>query len=95
MNDPVDTDALRRDARVLAPGFPGVEKRLDAAADEVDRLRAFEVGVEAVRQVQYQEQERLRSVIENAPHDYGCKHVDWVDGLLQLGDCTCWKADAL
>lgn len=40
ITDPVDTDALRRDARVLAPGFPGVEQRLNAAADEVDRLRA-------------------------------------------------------
>jgi len=40
MPDPVDTDALRRDARVLSPGFPGVEKRLHAAADELAHLRA-------------------------------------------------------
>jgi hypothetical protein len=39
MTDPVDTDALRRDARVLVPGFPGVARRLNDAADEVDRLR--------------------------------------------------------
>lgn len=39
MTDPVDTDALRRDARVLAPGFPGIEKRLNDAADELERLR--------------------------------------------------------
>ncbi|MBT1542499.1 hypothetical protein KK103_12055 [Curtobacterium flaccumfaciens pv. flaccumfaciens] len=37
----MDTNALRRDARVLSPGFPGVEKRLIAAADEVDRLRTL------------------------------------------------------
>lgn len=41
------------------------------------------------------EVDRLRAGIENAPHGHGCRHVDWVDGALQLGKCTCWKADAL
>ncbi|WP_146243250.1 hypothetical protein [Curtobacterium sp. MCBD17_021] len=36
----MNTDALRRDARVLAPGFPDVAKRLNAAADELDQLRS-------------------------------------------------------
>lgn len=38
--DSVETSALRRDARLLAPGFPSIEKRLLDAADEIDRLRA-------------------------------------------------------
>jgi len=38
----------------------------------------------------------LRAVIENAPNGDGCGHVNWdTDGLLRVGKCTCWKADAL
>ncbi|WP_152998320.1 hypothetical protein [Curtobacterium luteum] len=46
---PVNTEALRRDARILAPGFPSVEKRLNEAADEMDRLRAVnEFGMNSI-----------------------------------------------
>lgn len=105
MFNPVDTDALRDVAWEKYAALNGIhphsierdtfEQGWDAAADEVDRLRSRVVELEAMVVATSTDRRRLRTVIENAPHDDGCKHVDWVDGLLQLGECTCWKADAL
>ncbi|WIB25855.1 hypothetical protein [Curtobacterium sp. MCSS17_015] len=100
MTDPVDTDALRDASRRLA----GVHVRgnnlavirargeLDAAADEVGRLRADlteskaeRAHFKAARDSLIDDVNRLRAVIENAPHREKCRpHIA----------CTCWKADA-
>lgn len=84
MTDPVDTDALRMTASDLRetggwhPWRDDAQARknwelIDAAADEVDRLRA---------------------VIEKAPHRIECNKGNvWRDGSTM--PCTCWKADVL
>lgn len=86
MSEPVDTDALRAMAAEMDnddwTDWSSTEahvngEKVDAAADEVDRLRA---------------------VIENAPHSYDCERVDR-DGYQEPSDdpfvtCTCWKANA-
>lgn len=92
MTDSVDTDALRRDARILAPGFPGVEQRLNAAADEVDRLRDSRDTWKRLACDERDVTDKLRAVIENAPHAVDCKRGG--SGNLRV-PCTCWKADAL
>lgn len=93
MPDPVDTDALRRDARVLSPGFPGVEKHLVAAAAEVDRLRA-ELAISENRAGGYEEVvAALRAMVENAPHSEYCNTEP--GGIGDPNICTCWKAEVL
>lgn len=63
---------------------------------EVERLRGELMGVEHALGRLEVEDVRLRGVIEDAPHAEGCEHVYWGrDGTLRLGECTCWKADAL
>jgi hypothetical protein len=77
MTDPVDTDALNTNwLRSVAGTLHSKASHLmNAAADEVDRLRA---------------------VIENAPHGKECRGR-WVVALPRniYQGCTCWKADAL
>lgn len=41
------------------------------------------------------ELDRLRAVIENAPHTDACDRSRIVVDRSIPGDCTCWKADAL
>lgn len=102
MTGPVNTDALRDAAWEKYAALNGIhphsierdtfEQGWDAAANEVDRLRAkvarrdTKLGDYAV------ELDRLRAVIENAPHDQS-----GADGCMSLvgGKCDCWKADAL
>jgi hypothetical protein len=67
---------------------------LRAAAAELDQLRAFKSGVESVRQAQQQEQDRLRTAIENAPHGKGCAAL-CSRGHANYGPCDCWKVDVL
>ncbi|WP_336698227.1 hypothetical protein [Curtobacterium sp. USHLN213] len=108
MSEPVRTDTLRALAQ-QSPSFDefdewydDVKSSLAAAADEVDRLRLSDSNAiqqrdqlaDALRRSD-SENDRLRAAIDGAPHNENCGHVDWVDGVLQLGDCTCWKADAL
>lgn len=102
MTDPVDTAALRTAGRMIAPGFPGVDKAMDTAADEVDRLRAE--LMQAQQDVTDAENDgigwmdranRLRAVIENAPHDESVCDVPTALLERMTVPCTCWKADAL
>lgn len=144
MPDPVDTEALRETARCLNPGFPGVARKVIAAADEIDRLRStatehvvhsrhmdhriataegsyqaekyrrerveqkldrrnvrlreLEQDVESLQEsrdtwkrLANDERDvtnRLRAVIENAPHAY-------LECTARGLDCRCWKADVL
>lgn len=102
MTDPVDTGALRTqalrnqaadiraDATEAEHDWLDVADSLDAAADEVDRLRAKVKHQRAVNRrnidAMTREIDRLRAVIENAPHREKCRpHIA----------CTCWKSDAL
>lgn len=86
MTDPVNTDALRAVASTLhSKAF----HLMNAAADEVDRLRAYEAYNEHSAEWWEAQVESLRSLIENAPHDYNCR------SNYDIGKCTCWKADAL
>lgn len=78
--DPVDTDALRAKAREVGRKY----RSALAAEIECDTLAAAD------------ELDRLRAVIENAPHDPLCQW-DRTDALAYRGrvsNCTCWKADA-
>lgn len=84
MTDPVDTDALRGTAnRIDDQRDTPLPTAWSDARDAVDGLRAAA-----------DELDRLRAVIEDAPHDFD-------DGLGCWGapgqpePCTCWKADAL
>ncbi|WP_336698160.1 hypothetical protein [Curtobacterium sp. USHLN213] len=67
---------------------------LRAAANEVDRLRDrnsmdwYQAGRDADA-----ENERLRALIENAPHQLDCNTEP--GGIGDPNICTCWKADAL
>lgn len=83
MTDPVDTDALRAwavDARDIATGGGSGPNLLNVCADKLTAA-ADEV-------------DRLRAVIENAPHDVECNEGNvWRDGSFMT--CTCWKAEAL
>lgn len=93
MTDSVDTDALRTAGRMLAPGFPGVDEAMTAAADEVDRLREVDIInrrlTETVGNLEH-ERNQLRAVIEDAPHSRACR---WLYATSQ--PCTCWKVAAL
>lgn len=76
MTDPVDTDALRGvSARLAAVPVSGTaEQRMTVVRAQVELTRAAN------------EVDRLRAVIESAPHREKCRpHIA----------CTCWKADAL
>lgn len=42
-----------------------------------------------------QERDRLRAVIENAPHDTVVCTFWWSRNTVEPMPCTCWKADAL
>lgn len=87
--DPVDTDALRGKARVLwkrgaiARGF-GDESDVEEADIDQDASRLLRAAADEV--------DRLRAVIEDAPHPIECKRGN--SGNLRV-PCTCWKADAL
>lgn len=39
--------------------------------------------------------DRLRAVIENAPHGYTCAAINSTHVLLPDRPCDCWKVDAL
>lgn len=43
----------------------------------------------------WDEIDRLRVVIENAPHGCLCRAVDASGELVNAASCDCWKADAL
>lgn len=71
--------------------------RLRAALKDADNRLALGVLVNLdgeqfvdhpVMQMLAERNERLRSVIENAPHAYEC-FADFAPG----SECTCWKAD--
>lgn len=81
-----DAEANRRDDRQDPYWTSKAIKALRAAADEVGRLRA-NVARRDVKLDNYAvDLDRLRAVIENAPHREHCRpHIA----------CTCWKADAL
>lgn len=100
MTDPVNTDALRTQQ------WQDVDELAEwaiAAADEVDRLRLSDWNAtsqrdqlaDALRRSD-NENDRLRAVIENAPHagDVGVCNRDR-DGYSPHLVCTCWKAGAL
>lgn len=98
MTDPVDTDALR------AQQWQDVDELAEwatVAADEVDRLRLSDSNAthqrdqlaDALRHSD-NENDRLRAVIENAPHGWECAQETY-DGHDDSIACTCWKADAL
>lgn len=112
MTDPVDTDALRalvnqhNDLDPLGHQMWELAARssLRAAADEVGRLRVRcehldgeHEQVKANRDQIIVDYQRLRAVIENAPHDADCWLLEDPDeGVLPSHRrCTCWKADAL
>ncbi|MDF2895756.1 MAG: hypothetical protein K0Q46_2542 [Rhodococcus erythropolis] len=86
MTDPVDTDALRETAQVAAEVADAGELGWRALADSSDALNAAA-----------DELDRLRAVIENAPHALDCesRSHDFLGHEQEPGDCTCWKADAL
>lgn len=83
MNEKLVTDALRNPPW---SNLDAVGALLEAAADEVDRLRA------AVDASEYlaSSNNHLWMVIERAPHDLACpakQEAHWV--------CRCWKAQVL
>jgi hypothetical protein len=59
---------------------------------EVDRLRAAWEEAEVARSAATAYGERLRAVIENAPHDARCT-VRWGKRFGYF--CTCWKAEVI
>lgn len=87
MHDPVDTDALRTWAAARADNK--LLPMINAAADEVDRLRAYEAFNEHSAEWWEAQVESLRSLIENAPHDSRCT-IHPEPGYTP--NCTCWKA---
>lgn len=110
-----DTDALRDAAWDKYAALNGIhphsierdtfEQGWDAAADEVDRLRAALVEARAASDRYSQElsehreqmvlnEGRLRAVIENAPHDRDASCGFWY-APQDMSHCTCWNADAL
>lgn len=84
MSDPVDTDAQ---------GVADVERALllkdvefwIALSDIWKRLANDERAVS----------DRLRAVLENAPHAHGSCLKQSDEGFDDRQPCTCWKADAL
>lgn len=84
MTDPVDTDAL-------AAAWDKYAALNDIHPHSIER-DVFEQGWDAAAD----EVDRLRSVIENAPHDGDCwLREDADEGVLpEHRNCTCWKADA-
>jgi hypothetical protein len=75
-------------------------QRIRAAADEIDHLRGeLRASVnmhEQARQLAdaaITERDRLRKLIEDAPHDTECEITNIPEGHAR--NCTCWKADAL
>lgn len=89
----VDTEALRKLAAECNENNYNADNgwllgssgdALNAAADEVDRLWNNLHDRE-------NEADRLRTVIENAPHAASC----YVAIGAPEGPCDCWKADAL
>lgn len=77
MTDPVDTNTLREAAAELR-GTRFTSRRLR-------NVDPFVLMCDIADKV-----DRLRAVIENAPHGSNCEHGLYVDPT-----CTCWKADAL
>jgi hypothetical protein len=83
----------------------GVE--LLTAADELDRLRRklaqndstfWREQSDTWKRLANDERDatnRLRAVIENAPHTEACDRSRIVVDRSIPGDCACWKADAL
>ncbi|WIB25866.1 hypothetical protein [Curtobacterium sp. MCSS17_015] len=77
------------------------EAALRVAPDELDRRLAGENWFHKCMESRG-ESNRLRAVIENAPHTNSCHTnrvyptaVEIVDGTWNGAQCTCWKADAL
>lgn len=111
MTDPVNTNALRTfalrnqasniraDATEAEQDWLEVAESLEAAADEVDRLRAGIVHMVPDYTVPQfsrilRDRDRLRAVIADAPHDEEC-HWSTLMNYDELYSCTCWKAEAL
>jgi len=96
MTDPVDTDALRA---MAAAGDYNMGPFAVAAADEVDRLREAQGGEAWFHKAMEArtERNRLRTVIENAPHAAECEQWDLEPrtGHALSEHCTCWKAGVL
>lgn len=88
MSDPVDTDALRE---LLVLGAPPLSATAAGHDKWIGRVRL--AGIAAADEV-----DRLRAVIEDAPHDAACLTAANGYNVVALnlpGNCTCWKADAL
>lgn len=99
--DPVDTDALRRLAYDVEHGWDTeTGPSLRAAADELDRLRGLFTAEDAFSRARIgradDARDRLRAVIENAPHAEWCaSSPDLRIPSDPMGKCDCWKADVL
>lgn len=79
MTEPVDTDALR-DLQALSGGILSRNMLEGSGVWKINRDVTRALGTAA------DEVDRLRAVIENAPHREHCRpHIA----------CICWKADAL
>lgn len=64
------------------------------ACDHIGDVDALMPEVTAALRAAADEVDRLRAVIENAPHWPSCVH--YAATWQTIGDpCTCWKADAL
>jgi hypothetical protein len=108
MTDQIDTDALREVVLERSSVLNMDEVAIvDAAADEMDRLRkeldkAVWDSREATNTAEYErrraekyerELDQLREVIEDAPHMESCR-MSYLS-TYPTARCTCWKADAL
>lgn len=87
MGEPVHLNALR-DAYSAAYG--------PARKAWLNDSDAHDKGLEAVARIAANELDRLRAVIENAPHECTCQWPYGDDDPEAYGNyCDCWKADAL
>ncbi|WP_146243435.1 hypothetical protein [Curtobacterium sp. MCLR17_034] len=106
MTDPVNTDALRKAGERADYYQTGDGPLWRATADDVDRLRLSEQDASSVRYryesgvtvggalVQATETvDKLRSLIENAPHDRD-ESCGFGVAPRDMSNCTCWKSTA-
>lgn len=98
MTDPVDTDALRETARkagvaiaAVARNGGRIQMRVPADPDSDTDLLVTALECDALAAAD--EVDRLRAVIENAPHDGDCR--GFLNGWAAAKPCDCWKAEVI
>jgi len=87
MADPVNMDALAAAWRAKCEHYA-------ATGITPSAHMSFFDGYTAARGAATDEVDRLRGVLENAPHDDRCPSAQNEPGLHFTDECTCWKAEA-